>query len=97
MTNFDHGVHIQQAQAQFGQKGHLWRTSSDGATTSGDVYVAIVATASSSVTYTDAKSGNTYTSKSIPTGFTIYGELTDITVVSGTVIIYKGDFNGIVD
>ena len=97
MTDFSHGVQIQQTQAQFGQKGHYWRVNADGATTSGVVYYAIQAVEASQVDYTDAKSGNTYTNKSIPAGFIIYGELTDITVDSGTVIIYAGDFNGIVD
>lgn len=97
MADFDHGVVVQQTQAMFGQKGHYWRVSGDGATTAGVVYVAIQATEESVITYTDAKSGNTYSSKTIPAGFIIYGELTSITVTSGTVIIYAGDFVNVAD
>lgn len=92
MTDFNTGAVHQHIQGQFGQKGHLWRTSADAATSADDIYYCIVATEASVVDYTDNKTGTAYTNKSIPAGFAIYGELEQINVDSGTVIIYKGDF-----
>jgi len=92
MSDFDFGAVHQQVQAQFGQKGHDWRVNADGATTAGTNYMAIQATEESVIDYTDQKSGNTYSNKTIPAGFIIYGELSDINVDSGTIIIYRGDF-----
>jgi len=92
MSDFDFGAVHQQVQAQFGQKGHKWWANADGTTNADDIYFAIQAVEESQIDYTDNKTDTSFTNKTIPAGFIIYGELKSIAVDSGNVILYIGDF-----
>ena len=81
--------------AHFGQFGHEWL---DGSMTepSEGLFTSIVASEDSDIDYTDEKTNVTHTGIVIPRGFTIYGKLSNVTVNSGKVIAYYGDFKNVI-
>lgn len=88
---FDWSTGFQGDEAAFGQKGHDWFGAGEESP-SNAVYVAVVATEETVITYKDEHSENTYTSKTLGQGMVVYGRLTGLVVTSGNVIAYRGDF-----
>ena len=69
-----------------GQKGFRKLTTS-GSGTAGEFYRAITVLADASITVT-SEAGEDLNAEAIPTGITIYGLFSSVTVVSGDVLAY---------